>query len=99
MPLWLWILMLAALIKLPIAALMLWIPFRNDEAMRVPEGLGLLRRRRRLQGPARRARWTRTRAGRSPAGRAAAPTARPRPPRARARANQVASTQRAVRTR
>jgi hypothetical protein len=33
MPLWVWIVMLAALIKLPIAALMLWIPFRNDEAM------------------------------------------------------------------
>ena len=34
MPTWVWIVMLAALIKLPIAALMLWIPFRNDEAMR-----------------------------------------------------------------
>jgi hypothetical protein len=33
MPLWLWILVFAALIKLPIAALMLWIPFRYDEAM------------------------------------------------------------------
>lgn len=32
MPLWLWVLMLAALVKLPIAGLMLWIPFRNDEA-------------------------------------------------------------------
>jgi hypothetical protein len=32
MPLWVWILMLAALVKLPIAGLMLWIPFRNDEA-------------------------------------------------------------------
>jgi hypothetical protein len=37
MPLWLWILMFAALIKLPIAALMLWIPFRYDEAMRLPD--------------------------------------------------------------
>lgn len=37
MPLWLWILLLAALIKLPIAALMLWIPFRYDEAMRPPD--------------------------------------------------------------
>ncbi len=37
MPLWLWVLMLAALIKLPIAALMLWIPFRNDAAMISPE--------------------------------------------------------------
>jgi hypothetical protein len=33
MPLWVWIMMLAALVKLPIAGLMLWIPFRNDEAM------------------------------------------------------------------
>lgn len=32
MPLWLWVLMLAALVKLPIAGLMLWIPFRNDES-------------------------------------------------------------------
>ncbi|HEX3519526.1 MAG TPA: hypothetical protein VHT29_10885 [Solirubrobacteraceae bacterium] len=37
MPMWVWIIMLAALIKLPIAALMLWIPFRNDEAMREPD--------------------------------------------------------------
>jgi hypothetical protein len=29
--------MLAALIKLPIAGLLLWIPFRNDEAMRSPD--------------------------------------------------------------
>jgi hypothetical protein len=34
MPVWLWVLMLAALIKLPIAGLMLWIPFRNDDAVR-----------------------------------------------------------------
>jgi hypothetical protein len=33
MPVWLWILMLVALVKLPIAALMLWIPFRDDQAM------------------------------------------------------------------
>ncbi len=32
-----WIVLLAAVIKVPIAALMLWIPFRNDEAMRAPE--------------------------------------------------------------
>jgi hypothetical protein len=31
---WMWILLLAGLIKLPIAALMLWIPFRYDEATR-----------------------------------------------------------------
>lgn len=34
MPLWVWILMLAGLIKLPIAGFLLWIPFREDEAMR-----------------------------------------------------------------
>jgi len=33
MPLWVWILMLAAFIKLPIAGLLLWIPFRDDDAM------------------------------------------------------------------
>jgi hypothetical protein len=37
MPLWVWIVLLAALIKLPIAGLMLWIPFRYDEAMQAPE--------------------------------------------------------------
>jgi hypothetical protein len=37
MPFWVWMVMLAALIKLPIAALLLWIPFRYDESMRVPE--------------------------------------------------------------
>ncbi len=35
MSLWLLIL-LFGLIKLPLAAVMLWIPFRHDEAMRVP---------------------------------------------------------------
>jgi hypothetical protein len=33
MPLWVWILFAAALVKIPLAALMLWMPFRNDEAM------------------------------------------------------------------
>jgi hypothetical protein len=37
MPLWVWILFLAALVKLPLAGLMLWIPFRNDEAMSAPD--------------------------------------------------------------
>ncbi len=37
MPLWLWILFAAALVKIPLAALMLWIPFRNDQAMRAPD--------------------------------------------------------------
>ena len=32
MELWVWILLFAALIKIPIAALMLWVPFRYDEA-------------------------------------------------------------------
>jgi hypothetical protein len=36
MQLWMWILLATALIKLPIVALMLWIPFREDEAMRAP---------------------------------------------------------------
>jgi hypothetical protein len=34
MPLWAWMVLLAGLIKLPIAALMLWLPFRYDESMR-----------------------------------------------------------------
>ncbi len=37
MPLWMLIVILATLIKLPIAGLLLWMPFRNDEAMRMPE--------------------------------------------------------------
>ena len=39
MPLWTLIALLA-LIKLPIAALMLWIPFRSDTAMNAPESPG-----------------------------------------------------------
>lgn len=34
---WVWIVLLVGLIKLPLAGLMLWIPFRYDEAMRVPD--------------------------------------------------------------
>lgn len=34
MPLWAWIMVLAVLVKLPVAGLLLWIPFRDDEAMR-----------------------------------------------------------------
>ena len=49
MPLWTLIVLLA-LIKLPIAALMLWIPFRNDEAMHAPEPPDRQRRGRRLAG-------------------------------------------------
>jgi hypothetical protein len=37
MSLWVWILLLAALIKLPLAGLMLWIPYRYDEAANAPE--------------------------------------------------------------
>ncbi len=33
MPLWAWMVLLAGLIKLPVAALMLWLPFRYDESM------------------------------------------------------------------
>jgi hypothetical protein len=34
---WMWIVLLAGLVKLPIAALMLWIPFRYDESMKAVE--------------------------------------------------------------
>jgi hypothetical protein len=34
---WRWVLLLAGLIKLPIAALMLWIPFRYDESQIVSD--------------------------------------------------------------
>ena len=37
MPLWLWSLLFAGLLKIPLAALMLWIPFRYDESLRAPE--------------------------------------------------------------
>ncbi len=37
MPLWVWILLLAALVKIPIAGLMLWIPFRYDEPANAPD--------------------------------------------------------------
>ena len=37
MPLWLWILLLVGLVKIPLAGLMLWIPFRYDESMRAPD--------------------------------------------------------------
>jgi hypothetical protein len=40
MPLWMLILLLLGLIKLPIAALMLWLPFRNDDAMASTEPRG-----------------------------------------------------------
>jgi hypothetical protein len=41
MDLWIWILLVTTLvIKLPIVALMLWIPFRNDEAMQSPDTPG-----------------------------------------------------------
>jgi len=33
MPLWVWILFAVALVKIPIAGMLLWIPFRHDEAM------------------------------------------------------------------
>ena len=34
---WMWVLLLAGLVKLPIAALMLWIPFRYDESQIVAD--------------------------------------------------------------
>ncbi len=39
MPLWLWILFFAALIKIPLAGLMLWIPYRFDESQNVSNDL------------------------------------------------------------
>ncbi len=33
MPLWVWVLFAVAIVKIPLAGLMLWIPYRNDEAM------------------------------------------------------------------
>jgi hypothetical protein len=40
MPLWLIIVLVLGLVKLPIAALMLWMPFRNDEATKTAEAPG-----------------------------------------------------------
>jgi hypothetical protein len=37
MPLWVWILFFAALVKIPLAGLMLWIPYRYDEAVNAPD--------------------------------------------------------------
>jgi hypothetical protein len=37
MPLWVWVLFLAALVKIPLAGLMLWIPYRNDQSMNAPD--------------------------------------------------------------
>ncbi len=37
MPLWVWVLFLFALVKIPLAGLMLWIPYRNDEAVKAPD--------------------------------------------------------------
>jgi len=34
---WMWVLLLFGLVKLPIAGLMLWIPFRYDESQQVGE--------------------------------------------------------------
>ena len=37
MPLWLWVLIFIAFIKLPIAAAMLWLPIKYDNALAEPE--------------------------------------------------------------
>jgi hypothetical protein len=37
MPLWLWILLFAGLVKVPLAGLMLWLPFRYDDAAKAPD--------------------------------------------------------------
>ena len=34
---WLWILLIVGLAKIPLAGLMLWIPFRHDETLRAPD--------------------------------------------------------------
>jgi hypothetical protein len=37
MPLWAWIIFFAALVKIPVAALMLWIPYHYDESAEIPD--------------------------------------------------------------
>jgi hypothetical protein len=37
MQMWVWVLVLGVLIKLPIAGLMIWLPIRNDQAAYVPD--------------------------------------------------------------
>jgi hypothetical protein len=37
MQMWMWVLLLGVLIKLPIAGLMIWLPIRNDQAAYVPD--------------------------------------------------------------
>jgi hypothetical protein len=37
MPLWAWIIFFAALVKIPVAGLMLWIPYRYDESAEIPD--------------------------------------------------------------
>ena len=37
MQMWMWVLLLGVLIKLPVAGLMLWLPIRNDQAAYVPD--------------------------------------------------------------
>jgi hypothetical protein len=37
MPLWLWILMFAGLVKIPLAALMLWVPYHYDSTQDAPD--------------------------------------------------------------
>ncbi|HTW43859.1 MAG TPA: hypothetical protein VMD79_16245 [Solirubrobacteraceae bacterium] len=37
MPLWVWVLFLAALVKIPLAGLMLWVPYHNDQVLNAAE--------------------------------------------------------------
>jgi hypothetical protein len=37
MQMWMWVLLLGVLIKIPVAGLMLWLPIRNDQAAYIPD--------------------------------------------------------------
>ena len=37
MPLWVWVVFFAALVKIPLAGLMLWVPYHNDQALNTPD--------------------------------------------------------------
>ena len=89
MSLWM-VIVLLALLKLPIAALMLWIPFRNDQAMHmaapVDADVGRIRRRTAAARRCPPARWipTRARPDRAPSpGTSRSDPVCPSPPRVR----------------
>jgi hypothetical protein len=37
MPIWVWVILLGVVIKLPVLGLMIWLPIRNDHAAYVPD--------------------------------------------------------------